>query len=94
MANYFSMLGGYTAVTSSYTNDDLVNLYPWLSQYKDIYPYTRPMLPSVRHGGTVVSLNDIDAIVCKGLYKLLNRECEIEPVLAETHRELEILLNT
>lgn len=94
MANYFSMLGGYTAVTSSYTNDELVNLYPWLSQYKDIYPYTRPMLPSVRHGGTVVSLNDIDAIVCKGLYKLLNRECEIEPVLAETHRELEILLNT
>lgn len=92
MANYFSMLGCYSAVTSTYTNDELVNLYPWLPLYKTVYPYTSPMLPCVSHGGKVVSPNDMDSIICKWFYKLLNEDHEIETILSGTQQELEKLL--
>lgn len=94
MGNYFSMLGGYTAVTSTYTNDELVNLYPWLPLYKEIYPYTRPMLPSLSRKNRVVSPNDIDSIICKGFYRLLTEEIEIEEILAQTQKEIEALLSS
>lgn len=93
MGNYFSMLGGYSAVTAAYTNDELVNLYPWLPLYESINAYCQPMLPSVSTGGRVISPNDIDDIVCKWLYKLLREEMEIEEVLTQTQSELETLLN-
>lgn len=92
MSNYFSMLGGYSAVTAAYTNDELVNLYPWLPLYESINTYCQPMLPSVSTRGRVISPNDIDDIVCKWLYKLLRGEIEIEEVLLQTQFELERLI--
>lgn len=88
VANYFSMLGGYSAVSSTYTNDELVNLYPWLPLYKTVYPVARPMLPNLQ----TVSPNDIDVVVCKWLYRLIDEELEIEQVLKSTQAELEALL--
>jgi multiple sugar transport system substrate-binding protein len=92
MANYFSMLGCYSAASSAYSNDELVNLYPWLPLYKEIYPYTSPMLPRISAGGRVISPNDIDAMVCRGFYRLLEENCPIDMVLSQTQRALEMLL--
>ncbi len=93
MGNYFSMLGGYSAVTGTYTNDELVNLYPWLPLYKSIYANSKTMLPCVSSHGEVISPNDIDTIVCKWFYRLLAEELELEEALENTQRELEQLLS-
>lgn len=92
MSNYFSMLGSYSAVTSTYTNDELVQLYPWRPLYQKVYPYAAPMLPSVRRGSKVLSPNDVDDIICKWLYTLLEGSTDIEAVLAATQEELQALL--
>lgn len=92
MGNYFSMLGGYCAIRSAYTNDELVNLYPWLTLYESINAYCQPMLPSVSTGGTVISPNRIDEIVCKWLYLLIDNKIEIPDALARTQEDLERLL--
>lgn len=88
VANYFSMLGGYSAVASTYTNDELVNLYPWLPLYKAVYPVARPMLPDL----PTASPNDVDAVVCKWFYRLLDGTLEIEETIKHTQAELETLL--
>lgn len=93
MATYFSMLGCYSAVSSTYTNDELVNLYPWRPLYHAVYPYTSPMLPIVSRKGEVVSPNDMDSIICKWIYQMFREDCEIEQILRETQRELESLLS-
>lgn len=93
MGNYFSMLGGYTAVAATYTNDELVNLYPWLPKYREIYPYAKPMLPNISRGGNVISPNDIDSVICKWLYRLLDCGLEIEEALENTQKEIEMLIN-
>ncbi len=93
MGNYFSMLGGYTAVAATYTNDELVNLYPWLPRYLEIYPYAKPMLPSISRGDHVVSPNDIDAVVCKWLYRLLDGSVKVEDTIKNTQFEIEGLVN-
>ncbi len=92
MGNYFALLGGNSAVTSTYQNDELVKLYPWLPLYRSVYPYTRPMLPPVLRHGRIVSPNAIDAIVCKWAYRMILEDCEIQDILSGTQRELEELL--
>ena len=92
MSNYFSMLGTYSAVTSTYTNDELVQLYPWRPLYQEIYPNAQPMLPSICGNDTVLSPNDVDNIICKWLYAMLDGNDEIEQILAGTQAELETLL--
>ncbi len=93
MSNYFSMLGSYSAVTSTYTNDELVQLYPWRPLYREAYPFAGPMLPSVSKNGNVIPPNDVDAVVCKWLYKMLDGNDDIEQILSETQEELEQMLN-
>ncbi len=93
MSNYFSMLGSYSAVTSTYTNDELIQLYPWRPLYREAYPYATQMIPSICNDGTVVSTNAVDEIVCKWLYKMFTGKRKIEKILAETQKELEVLLN-
>ena len=90
-ANYFALLGGQSAITSTYTNDELNKLYPWLPLYLDTYQYTRPTLPPRLKNGVILSQNDIDAIVCKWIYKILDQEIEVQDAITNTHRELEQL---
>ncbi len=92
MANYFSMLGCYSAVTAAYSNDELVNLYPWLPLYKDVYPYTSPMLPSIRTGGKVVSPNEMDAMICQEFYRVMDKHISIDTALSRTQQRLRALL--
>lgn len=94
MSNYFSMLGAYSAVSSTYANDELVQLYPWRPLYQDVYPNAAPMLPSIYKGNTVISPNDVDNIVCKWLYAMLDGNEDIEEILAGTQQELETLLDS
>ncbi len=92
MSNYFSMLGTYSAVTSTYTNDELVQLYPWRPLYQEAYPTAQPMLPSVCKSNDVISPNDVDNIVCKWLYSMLDGNDDIEQILSSTQSELQTLL--
>ena len=93
MSNYFSMLGTYSAVTSTYTNDELVQLYPWRPLYQEVYPNAQPMLPSISKKNKVISPNDVDSIVCKWLYAMLDGNENIEEILAGTQEELQALLD-
>lgn len=94
MGNYFSMLGGYTAVSATYTNDELVNLYPWLPSYREIYPYAKPMLPNISRDGHVVSPNDIDEVVCKWLYQFLDGTIGLREAIENTTTEMQKLIAT
>lgn len=91
-ATYFALLGGQTAITSTYTNDELVKLYPWLPLYYSTYPYTRPVVPPLLHQGSIVSQSDIDSIVCRHLYRLMDGQEEIKETIANTKAGLELLL--
>lgn len=92
MDSYFALLGGQSAITRTYTNDELVKFYPWLPLYRSVYSYTKPMLPPILRDGQVMSPNAIDAIICKWAYQLINGEAAIEEVIPETQRELEIFI--
>ncbi len=92
MSNYFSMLGTYSAVTSTYANDELIQLYPWRPLYREVYPYATQMIPSICNDGTVVSTNQVDEVVCKWLYKMFPGKRKIETILEGTQRDLEALL--
>jgi len=88
MGNYFALLGGQQAITRTYTNDELVKLYPWLPLYQSAYRYTKPMLPPVNRRGQVVSPNAIDAIVCKWVYRMILQNEDIQQVITGTQQEL------
>ena len=77
IANYFALLGGQTAITSAYTNDELVKLYPWLPLYHATYQYTKPTLPPEFPDHTVLFQNDIDAVVCRWVYELLDDKLQV-----------------
>ncbi len=89
IANYFALLGGQSAIISAYTNDELNKLYPWLPLYLDTYKHTRPTLPPRLKNGVILSQNDIDAIVCKWIYKTWDEGIEIQDAITNTHLELE-----
>lgn len=92
IANYFALLGGQSAITSTYTNDELIKLYPWLPLYHSTYQYTKPTIPPELGNHSVISQNDIDAIVCRWVYKLLDEKIEVQDAIANTHAELEALI--
>ena len=92
MSNYFSMLGTYSAVTSTYTNDELVQLYPWRPLYQEVYPNAAPMLPANSKESKLLSPNDVDDIVCKWLYSILDGNDDIDGILQRTQEELQALL--
>ena len=92
MDNYFALLGGQSAITSTYTNDELVKFYPWLPLYRSVYSYTKPKLPPLLRNGQVMSPNAIDAIICKWAYQLISGSATIEEVIPETQKELELFM--
>ncbi len=92
IANYYSLLGGQTAITSTYTNDELLKLYPWLSLYHSTYKYTKYIAPPDLGNNTIVSQNEIDAIVCKWFYELLDDKIEVQEAIVNTRIELEQLV--
>ncbi len=91
IANYFALLGGQSAITSTYTNDELVKLYPWLPLYHSTYQYAKPTLPPNLPNHTVLSQNDIDAIVCRWVYELLDEKIQVQDAISNTQADLEAL---
>lgn len=92
MSNYFALLGGQTAVTSTYTNDELVKLYPWLPLYYKAYQYTRPQTMPETPSGHIVPSGKVDRIVCKWAYRLIADEMDMQDAITHTHKELEELI--
>ena len=92
IANYFTLLGGQTVITSTYTNDELVKLYPWLPLYHSTYEYIKPMVLPVHANSTPISQNDVDAVVCKWIYELLDEKIEVQDTIGNTQKELEELM--
>lgn len=92
ITNYSTLLGGLPATNSTYLNDELAELYPWLPLYHDIYKYTKPTIPPKLSNNKVVPQYEIDEIVCKWIYKLLEGELEVQETITKTHEELETLV--
>lgn len=90
-ANYTTLLGGLTVLTNTYVNDELSDLYPWLPLYYSIYQYTKPVIPPKLLNNKVIPQWEIDEVVCKWLYKLLDSEIEVRETISETQKALQIL---
>ena len=93
IANYLTVLGSQSAIVSTYTNDELIKSYPWLPLYHSTYEYSKPTLPPRLENNKIISQNEIDAIVCNWVYKLIDEEIEVQEAIINTHKELEELVN-
>lgn len=89
MGNYFALMGGQTTITSSYTNDELVKLYPWLPMYYSAYESASPTLLPELPGGRVISSEAVDEVVCRWLYKAIRENLPLSDTLSSTQLELE-----
>ncbi len=90
-ANYLTLLGGQPAITSVFTNDELVNLYPWLPLYYAAYKYTQPVVPPYMKGKPIISQDKIDSILCKHASGLIDEQVSVSDALQATQAELEEL---
>ena len=89
IGNYFALMGGQTTITSSYTNDELVKLYPWLPTYYSAYEDAQMMQLPAFLGGRVLSSEAVDEIICQWLYRAIRGEITAKEALASTQTELE-----
>ena len=92
VANYSTLLGGQSAITSAYTNDALANLYPWLPVYYSMCRHTEPTMPPTLPNGRVIPQYEIDDVICKWVYALMDTEMEVLDAIKNTHQELEELV--
>lgn len=92
VASYMTLLGGQPAVTSAYTNDALVELYPWLQLYHSINQYAKPIISPTMPNGKVIPLQEIENVIGKWVYKLLDTDMEVHDAIKNTHQELEELV--
>lgn len=93
-ASYFALLGGQSVITSTYTNDELVSLYPWLPLYHSTYAHARPTAVPTLPNGKILSSDQVDAIVCKWAGRLLDGTCSVEQTLRQTRLELENMIDS
>lgn len=91
-ANYFTLLGGQSAITSTYTNDELNKHYPWLPLYHSTYSYTEPIMPPRLKNNLIPPQNQIDSIVFKWFCKLLEGELEVQDAITSTQQDLEAFI--
>ena len=76
-------------MTNTYCNDELVKLFPWLPLYHMAHRDTRAVLPAVINGKKVVPSNEIDDIVCRWVYRMMDGEWSVEQAIQQTQQELE-----
>lgn len=87
-ANYFTLLGCQPAISSIFTNDELVNLYPWLPLYHSAYQYAEPILPPYKKGNFIISQNKIDSIVFKWATELIDDNLDVAETIQHTQEDL------
>jgi hypothetical protein len=67
-------------------------LYPWLPLYHSTYQFSKPTIPPRIGNNKIIPQNEIDSIVCKWIYKLIDEEIEVQEAITSTHLELNILV--
>lgn len=92
ISNYFTIMGGQTAISSTYTNDEMVKLYPWLPLYFKTYPSTQPQYHFTFPDGRPMPSKQIDDVLCKWAYQCLIYNMDISTAIAATEQELRELL--
>lgn len=92
VGNYFALMGGQTTITSSYTNDELVKLYPWLPMYYSAYESATPTRMPELPGGRVLASEDVDDVVCRWLYEAIRNGLPLRDAMDATACELEKLV--
>lgn len=88
----FTIMGGQTAISNTYTNDEMVKLYPWLPLYFKTYPNTQPQYQLSFPDGRPIPSKQIDDVLCKWAYKCLIYNMDISAAIAATNQELTELL--
>ncbi len=88
MANYFAILAGQSAISSSFANNELISLYPWLPLYQDMYAVAEPILPPHKPGKQIIPQESVDEIVAAGVYGLLEQKLSPKTVTKEIHQSL------
>ncbi|MBE7010845.1 MAG: extracellular solute-binding protein [Ruminococcaceae bacterium] len=88
MANYSAILAGQSAIRSSFENNELISLYPWLPLYRDIYGNAEPILPPHKPGREIIPQEAVDEIIAKGVYELLFEDKTPIAATADIHEAL------
>ena len=91
MANYSAILAGQSAIRSSFENNELISLYPWLPLYRDMYLSAEPILPPHKPGREIIPQEAVDGIIAKGVYRLLDEEITPTAVADEIQEALSAL---
>ena len=92
ISNYFTIMGGQTAITATYTNDELVKLNPWLPLYYRAYSYAQPQPMPVLQGGRLAPMEQVDDVLCRWAYEMIRRDMEVQDVIQYTQQDLKKLL--
>jgi DNA-binding LacI/PurR family transcriptional regulator/ABC-type glycerol-3-phosphate transport system substrate-binding protein len=92
ISSYFSVLGGFSAVQKTYLNDELIKIYPWFSLYSSSYKSAKPIIPPTDKSGLIIPQNRVDTIICKWVYKIINKEIDVQNAILNTQKELVLLL--
>lgn len=88
ISNYFTIMGGQTAISNTYTNDEMVKLYPWLPLYSKAYPNAQQQPHFFFPDGRPIPSEAVDDILCKWAYKCLIYNMDISTAIAATEQEL------
>ena len=91
VASYMAILGGQSAVTSVYTNDALLETYPWLQMYYASGKYAQAFIPPTLSNRKVLSLHEIEESIGQWIYKVLDEGMEVHDAIVNTHRDLEVI---
>lgn len=92
ISNYFSILGGFTAVKKTYKNDELMRIYPWFSSYYSANKTAKPLIPPVDKNNKGLPQSKIDEIICHWFYEMAKTKISIPVAIKNTQKELEELL--
>lgn len=92
ISNYFTIMGGQTAITATYTNDELVKINPWLPLYYRAYSYAQPQPIPVMQTGRTAPMEQVDDVLCRWAYEMIRRDMEVQDVIQLTQRDLKDLL--
>ncbi|MHC1771595.1 MAG: extracellular solute-binding protein [Flexilinea sp.] len=93
LENYFTILNGQSVLKNVYSNDELVNHYPWLSIVDKIYPGNRQRKSVYRSDGKIVPITMIESIIYKYITNILQQNVSIDNAIKNLRLEIEILLH-
>ena len=94
ISNYFTVMGGQTAVSSTYANDEMISLYPWLTLYQKAYYYARMPQQPQQADGRIIPYEHLNQIICKHAYDVILDDLDIQQALSRTQEELQAYLHT